>query len=377
MVSLFLLAAMLSVLIPQVAVPARAAEGQAKRFIVYVGTMGKAIQAWRMDAETGKMESLGVAAELTRPAYQFLHPNQRFLYSVAETTDGAVCAFSIEAKTGKLTLINRVSSKGAGPCYVSVDKSGRCLMAANYGSGSLAAFPIKEDGSLGEATTAIQDSGSSVNPKRQEGPHAHSINPAPNNRFAIAADLGVDKLFVYRLDAKKAKLTAAEPAFIKTAPGAGPRHTTFSPDGRFLYAINELASSITAYAWDGKKGTLQEVQTVSTLPADFKGENTAAEVRIHPSGKFLYGSNRGHDSIAVFAVEKKTGKLKLIEHVPTQGKTPRNFNLDPTGRWLIAANQAGNNLVVFAIDEKTGKLKDTSGRYEVEAPTCVKFLPVE
>lgn len=357
------------------AVSVGAAEG--KRFIVYVGTMGDTILSFRFDAATGELTSNGVAAEASRPAFVELHPNGRFLYSVGEVKDGVVRAFSIDRQTGKLTLLNEVSSKGAGPAHVNVDPSGKCAMAANYGSGSIASFPILPDGRLGEAASSFQDEGSSVNTQRQQGPHAHSVGVSPDGRFAIAADLGVDKLFVYKLDAAAGKMTPAETPFIKTAPGAGPRHTVFHPSGKFLYAINELANTVTVYAWGADKGTLSELQTISTLPPTFKGKNTSAEVRVHPNGKFLYGSNRGDESLVIYSIDPEKGTLKVVDWVKSYGITPRNFNLDPTGDWLIAANQASDNLVVFRVDPQTGKLTPAGTRYEAKAPTCIRFLPVE
>lgn len=368
-------------LLPLLPGPAPAAGGE---YIVYVGTYtrqkSKGIYAYRLDAGTGKMTTIGLVAEVANPSFAAVHPSRRFLYAVSEMAGaggqkgGAVSAFAIDRATGKLTLLNQASSRGSGPCYVTVDKTGKNVLVANYGSGSVAALPIKEDGSLGEASAFAQHTGSSVNPKRQQGPHAHSINLSPDNRFAIAADLGTDQLLVYRFDATKGSLEANEPAFTKVNPGAGPRHFAFHPNGRFAYVINEIQSTVTAFAWDAARGALRELQTVSTLPKDFTGDNTTAEVQIHPTGKFLYGSNRGHDSIAVFAIDGEKGTLTPIEHVPTQGKTPRNFAIDPTGSYLIAANQNSDNIVLFRIDRKTGRLTPAGLAFEVGAPVCVKFM---
>lgn len=356
--------------------PARAASG---KYIAYIGTLGKdtGIFAYRFDAATGALESLGEVAKAAKPSFLTLHPNGRFLYSADEVAQGLLRAFAIDPKTGKLTLLNTASSSGAGPAFVGIDPSGKVVMAANYGDGSLGACTVGADGRLSEPTEKIQNTGSSVNPARQKGPHAHSINASPDGRFALAADLGLDKLFVYKLDAAHGKLVPNDPPFAKLAPGAGPRHIAFSPDARFVYVINEMLCAVTVFAWDAAAGTLKEVQTISTLPQDFKGQNTSAEVRVHPSGKFLYGSNRGQDAIAVFAIDPATGKLASVGWTPTGGKTPRNFNLDPTGKWLIAANQSGNSLRVFAIDQQTGKLTDTGKSYDIEGPSCIKFLPVE
>ncbi len=354
-------------------------------FFVYVGTYtgqkSKGIYAYRFDAATGKLISLGLVAETVNPSFLAVHPNQRFLYAVSETSDhegrssGAVSAFAIDRGTGKLAFLNKVSSRGGGPCYVAADKTGRDILVANYSGGSVAVLPVLRDGRLGEASAFVQHAGSSVNPKRQQGPHAHSINVSPDNRFAVAADLGLDQVLIYRFDPAKGSL--ANPGIAKVNPGAGPRHLAFHPSGRFVYVINEMQSSVTAFAYDAGRGALRELQMISTLPRDFAGDNTTAEVQAHPAGKFLYGSNRGHDSITVFAIDTEKGTLTPVEHVPTQGKTPRNFGIDPTGSYLFAANQNSDNIVVFRIDPKTGRLTPTGQVLEVSSPVCVKFVAIE
>ncbi|HEU4751893.1 MAG TPA: lactonase family protein, partial [Armatimonadota bacterium] len=319
-------------------------------------------------------------AETPNPSFVAIHPNHRFLYAANEVGSyggqktGSVTAFAIDPATGALTKLNDRSSHGDGPCFVSVDHRGRDVLVANYGAGSVAALPIGADGRLGEATAAIQHHGSSVDPQRQEGPHAHSINVAPDNRFAFAADLGLDKILIYRFDAARGTLTPNEPAFAKVAPGSGPRHFAFHPNGRHAYVINEMKSTVTAFDYDPKRGALAEIQTLSTLPADFHGGSSCAEVQVHPSGKFLYGSNRGHNSIAMFRIDPATGKLTAIGHEPTGGKTPRNFGIDPTGKYLLAANQDSDSLVVFRIDPESGRLTPTGSRVEVPMPVCVRFL---
>ncbi len=361
--------------------PALAAQPQS-RFIVYVGAYtqkeSKGIYAWRFDAASGELSPLGLAAETVNPSFVALRPDRRFLYAVSEIASfdgqksGAVSAFAVDLETGKLKFINKVASRGAGPCFVSVDPTGRNVLVANYGSGSIAVLPIKDDGGLAEASVAIQHSGSSVNPRRQQGPHAHSINLSPDNRFAIAADLGLDKVFVYRFDSAKGSLAPNDPPFAAVKPGSGPRHFAFHPNKRYGYVINELSSTVTAFSWNAGAGVLKEVQTISTLPKDFSGESTCAEVQVHPSGKFLYGSNRGHDSIAVFSIDGN-GRLTPVEHVSTQGKVPRNFAIDPTGAWLFAANQNAGGVVVFRIDAKTGRLTPAGQKLEVASPVCVRF----
>jgi len=357
---------------------ARAAE-----YFVYLGTYtsgqstSKGIYVARFDTATGALSAPELAAEARNPSFLALHPNGRFLYAVGElggAQGGALSAYAIEAGTGRLKPINQVSSRGSSPCHLAVDKTGRYVIVVNYGSGSVAAYALKEDGSLGESTAFIQHAGSSVNPKRQQGPHAHSVNISPDNRFAVVADLGLDQVLVYRFDASKGSLEANQPPYAKVAPGSGPRHFAFHPTGRYAYVINELASTVTAFRWDARQGALTEIQTISTLPAEFKGENYTAEVVVHPNGRFLYGSNRGHDSIAVFAIDKQ-GKLALVEVAPSGGQMPRNFALAPGGQWLLAANQRSNNVVVFRVDAGTGRLKPSGTEIKVGAPVCVRFLP--
>jgi 6-phosphogluconolactonase len=354
--------------------------------IVFVGTYtGKGsngIYSYRLDP-AGKLTPIGLAAEVTSPSFLAIHPNRRFLYAVSEVDQfkgekaGAVSAFAIDAAGGKLKPLNTVSSRGAGPCYVSVDRSGKDALIANYEGGSVAVLPIKEDGSLGEASAFVQHSGQVADAQRQGGPHGHSINPSPDNRFAVAADLGLDELIVYKFDAAKGSLAPNDPPYTKLDPRSGPRHFAFHPSGKFAYAINEIASTVTALSYDKSRGILKALQTISTLPKDFTAENSTAEIQVHPSGKFVYGSNRGHDSIAVFAVDPGKGTLRAIEQVSTQGKTPRNFGIDPTGSYLLAANQDSRNIVVFRIDPNTGRLTATGEKVEIDSPVCVRFLPTE
>jgi 6-phosphogluconolactonase len=353
---------------------------------VYVGTytQGKSqgIYLFQLDPATGKLTPRGVAARADSPSFLAVHPGHRFLYAVNEVGDaasgkrGAVSAFAIDPGTGHLTFLNQQSSGGAGPCYVVVDRGGRHVLVANYGGGSVTVLPIGAAGRLGAATAFIQHHGSSVNPQRQEGPHAHSINPDRANRFAIAADLGLDKVLIYRYNAVRGTLVPNTPPSVSVAPGSGPRHFAFHPSGRAAYVINEMASTVTAFRCDPHSGRLQAIQTVSTLPRDFTGSSTTAEVQVHPSGRFLYGSNRGHDSIAIFAIDSATGRLTPVGHQSTQGKTPRNFGIDPTGRFLLAANQDSDSLVVFRIDQETGRLTPTGQVVPVPMPVCVKMVPV-
>lgn len=346
-------------------------------YLVYVGTYtgqkSKGIYAFRMSKD-GKLAPLGLVAETPSPSFLAIHPKEKYLYAANEKNDGTVSAFAIDATSGKLNLLNDQPSHGGGPCHVIVDETGKTLMVANYGAGSIAAYPIGKDGRLGEATAKIQHQGSSVDTRRQKGPHAHHITTDPSNRYTLVCDLGLDKVLIYRLDPAKSSLTANDPAFGSLKPGAGPRHLAFHPKGEFAYVNNEMNSTLTVFKFDKKRGALEEVQTITTLPADFKGNNSTAEIEVHPSGKFVYVSNRGHDSVAAYSIDQKTGKVTFLEHQPTQGKTPRNFAIDPKGEFLLAENQGSDSIVVFRIDGKTGKLQPTGEKAEVGSPVCIKFV---
>lgn len=364
--------------------PASAAE-----HLVYFGTYtsgpSKGIYVSRFDTITGKLSAPELAAETKNPSFLALHPTGKFLYAVGEVNDalgqraGAVHAYSLDVRTGKLAALNQQTSGGTGPCHVSVDASGKCVLVANYGSGSIAALPVQAAGSLGAAVTTIQHTGSSVNPKRQAGPHAHFITPSPDNRFALTCDLGLDKVLVYQLDPTPAKLTTNNPPQAVVPHGAGPRHLVFSRDGKFVYVLNEMALTVTTFSYDAKQGTLFEAQNISTVPADYAltEKDSGAEIAVHPNGRFVYASNRGHDSIAVFIVDAKTGKLTLVQNESTQGKTPRHFAIDPSGRWLLAENQNSDSVVGFAIDPATGRLKPTGQTITVGSPVCAVFVKAE
>lgn len=364
-----------SIVAAAVLVASAAGAAEYRVFIgTYTGPNSQGIYTGRFDTKTGKLSELTLAGETANPSFVAVHPNRKYLYAVSEASGGTVSAFSIDAASGKLTLLNSVSSHGSGPCYVRVDNTGKDALVANYGSGSFAVLPIGSDGKLREASSFIQDTGHGSNPKRQEKPHAHSLNQSPDNKFAVGADLGLDKVFVFRFDPVKGTLTPNDTPFAEVKPGSGPRHFAFHPSAKFAYVTNEIASTVTAFTWNRPSGALREIQTISTLPQDFKGENTTAEIQVHLSGKFLYDSNRGHDSIAVFTIDQKTGKLTAVDHTPTQGNVPRNFGIDPSGSFLIAANQKSDNLVVFRIDNKTGRLTPTGQKLAVGSPVCVKFM---
>ncbi len=355
-------------------------------YFVYIGTYTKGdsegIHAYRFDAASGRLSSLGAVAKIREPSFLAIHPNSRFLYAVSEIDDfdadksGSVSAFEIDRESGSLTPLNTVSSKGAWPCHLNVDQTGKTLAIANYMSGTVATISLGDDGKLGSVGAAIQNSGSSVNPDRQQGPHAHSVDFSPDNRYLISADLGTDQVHVFRVDPESGALEANDPAFAKINPGGGPRHFAFHPSGKYGYVINELQSTVTAFHWDAGQGALREIQTISTLPEDFTERTSTAEIEVHPSGKFLYGSNRGHDSIAVFAIDGSSGKLTAVERTSTQGKTPRSFAIDPTGQFFFAVNQNSNNLVLFRIDQQTGRLTQEGESLQVPSPVCVKFVKV-
>lgn len=349
----------------------------------YTGPKSQGIYVSQFDPATGKLSPPELAAKTASPSFLAVHPNGRCLYAVGETSSlggkrlGAVNAFSLDEKTGQLNLLNQQSSGGAGPSHLAVDKTGKCVLVANYGSGSVAALPIQADGRLAEPSATIQHQGSSVNPQRQAGPHAHFIVADPANRFALACDLGLDKVLVYRLDPAKGALVPNDPPFAPIKPGSGPRHLAFHPDGRFVYVINEIGATLAAFAYDAERGSLTELQTVSTLPPEFTGDKSGAEVQVHPSGNFVYGSNRGHDSIAVFAIDPSSGKLSWVEYQSSQGKSPRHFGIDPTGQWLLAENQDSDNIVVFRINPKTGRLSPTGQVVQVGSPVCAVFVPMK
>jgi 6-phosphogluconolactonase len=367
---------------------------QERKYLMYVGTYtteagstSKGIYAYSFDPDTAELTPLGLAVETTNPSFLAVHPNHRFLYAVNEVGNykgeksGAVSAFAIDRATGKLTLLNEVASKGADPCYLTVDKTGKYVLVANYTGGSVSVFPVLEDGRLGEASSFIQHTGHGSDPDRQEGPHAHSIDLSPDNRFAIVDDLGLDESLVYRFNSAKGSLSLNDPqvytTLAKADPGAGPRHFAFHPNGKFAYVINEMQSSVSIFSYDGAGGVLRWLQTISALPKDFSGHKEAAEIEVHPSGKFLYASNRGHDSIAVFAIDPDKGTLTLIEYALTKGQTPRSFEIAPGGSLLFAENEKSNNIVVFSIDAKTGRLTPTGKVLEVAEPVCLKFVPID
>jgi 6-phosphogluconolactonase len=353
-----------------------AGQQKSREYIVYAGTytrtLSKGIYAWRFQPSTGKLTALGLMAETSNPSYLAVHPNHRFLYAANEHENATepgntVTAYAMDTHTGKLRLLNKVSSRGVGPCHISIDKTGKVLVVANYGSGSVASIPILPDGRLGEAVSFFQHEGSSLNHDRQQGPHAHCAVISPDNRFVLVADLGTDQVFSYRLDPATATLEPNDPPFVRTSPGWGPRHLVFHPNGKWVYLVSEMGSRLTIFDYDAAGGILAARDTVSTLPKDFTGQSTAAEVQVDRSGRFVYASNRGDDSIAVFSLDPVKGTPTLVETVSTRGKTPRNFSLDPTGSWLFAANQNSDSVAIYRVDPNTGRLTP-SGKLLKDAP---------
>ena len=346
---------------------------------VYFGTHsrgpGIGFSVAHFDTDTGALTQPRFLTEAVEPAYFVIHPDGRHLYTCNSGSPGGVSAYEIDRATGQLTLLNKEPSGGADASYVCLDQTGRFVLVANYEGGNIAVFALQPDGRIGGRTAFAQHTGSSVDPKRQTHAYAHSIIVDPTNRFALIADLGVDKLFVYRFDEKNGSLRPNDPPFATVRPGSGPRHVKFHPNGRWVYLINEMGCTVTAFNWDSDHGALTEFQTISTLPADFKGASTCAEIKVHPNGRFLYGSNRGHDSLAVFAIDSTTGRLAPLEYVSTRGKIPRNFTFDPTGRWILCTNHGSDNAVVFRVDATTGRLTPTGQPVSVPSPFCERFLP--
>jgi 6-phosphogluconolactonase len=367
----------------------------ANEMLVYVGTYtepirfgtgkilegkGEGVYLYRMDPATGTLEFDSTTTGVVNPSYLAIHPTQRFLYAVNELKTyedkptGTVSAFAVDGKSGRLEFLNRQLTHGTDPCHVTVDGKGRHIFVANFMSGSVCVLPVQKDGSLAGASDFLQHLGSSVDPVRQKGPHAHSVTLDRANRFAFVPDLGLDKLMVYRFDRTRGMLEPHAVAWIKVKPGAGPRHVALHPGGRFAFLINELDSTLAALSFDARKGVFEELQVVPTLPAGFQGESTCADVQVAPSGRFVYASNRGHDSLVIYRIDQRTGKLAYVGHQSTQGRTPRQFEIDPTGRFLLVGNQDTDTIVSFRIDPRAGTLAPSGQVLQVPTPVCVKFL---
>ncbi|MDA1164766.1 MAG: lactonase family protein [Planctomycetota bacterium] len=338
-----------------------------------------AIHAFRFDSKTGALKPQHRTTDVQHPFFLVISPDGRFLYSIDTESFGGkedefVAAYAIKDRTGKLERLNQQSAKGSASCYLDIDPTGKTVVLANYSSGSVAALPVLEDGSLGEAASFVQHAGSSVDPKRQKAPYAHSIVISPDNRFALAADLGTDKILAYHLDAGTAKLTVNEAqSSASVAPGSGPRHLTFHPNGKSVYLINELKNTVTFFSYEPASGKLTSQQTIATLPANFDGVSHTADIRITPDGKFLYGTNRGHDSVAIFRIGEG-GMLSLINIERSLGKGPQNLLITPDGQWLLCANMPGNSVVVFRIDSASGELTVTGEPVLMPMPSCIRWL---
>ena len=379
LISIFLMAAS-----PLFSASSEAAASDSGTYFVYFGTYtgpkSKGIYRAEFDTGTGRLTSPELAAETRNPTFLTLDHGSKVLYAVNEVGDfgdgksGGVSSFKVDRATGQVTFINEEPSGGAGPCHLAVDAKGKCVLVANYGSGGIAALPVDSEGRLRQPSSSIQHHGSSVNPQRQESPHAHFITWDPANRLVLTCDLGLDKVMAYQLTRPVCSLSPNEPPAFNVKPGSGPRHLVFHPNGRFAYIINEMASTVTLCSYDSPHGEFKEVQTISTLPEGFTGQNTAAEVAVHPSGRWVYASNRGHDSIAVYECDPATGMLRVLQHQSTEGKTPRHFALDPTSTWLIAENQDSNNVVVFKVDPQTGQLAPNGQSVNLTAPVCAVFV---
>ena len=338
----------------------------------------ESVHLFQLNLQDGSLKKLNAVDGLSNPSFLKIHPNGKYLYTVNEVStfdgkkSGGVTAFALDVNGGKLNKINQQPSGDTGPCHLTVDATGKYVLVAHYGGGSTSVLPIKKDGSVGAVVSQIKHKGSSVH-SRQKAPHAHAVHVGPNNKFAFAPDLGIDKVLVFSFDEKTGAIAETKFDGAKLEPGSGPRHFDFHPDGKFAYVINEITQSVTAFRYNAKRGRLRTLQTLSTVPHPVDG-NSTAEVLVHPTGQFLYGSNRGHNSIAKFRINEKNGKLTALGHESTRGSTPRNFGIDPTGQFLLAANQQSDNVAVFRINQDTGKLKFTGNEIKLSKPVCVRMI---
>lgn len=369
----------------ETALPAAPANGHLRVYIgSYTNKAKTGITMLDLDTHTGALTGKRSVYEGPNPTYLVLSSDYRYLYAANEIDNfggqkaGAVSAFAVDAATGSLRLLNQQSTVGDGPCHIDVDKHNKIVVVANYGGGSVASFPVEEGGKLGQAATFVQHEGKSVDPARQEGPHGHSFTLDGSNRYGFACDLGLDKIFVYKLNAETGTIVENDPPFATVSPGSGPRHIAFTPNNHFAYVCNEMLSTITGFAYDSTTGTLKSLETLSTLPSNYheKG-NSTAEIQVSPDGHFVYVSNRGHNSIAIFAINQQTGRLTSVGHQSTEGRTPRCFKIEPSGNWMLAANQDTDNVVVFKVDRKTGKLSPTGHTAHISMPVCVQYMPIK
>ena len=356
--------------------PAFAQDNGGEAHRVYIGTYtgggSEGVYLLNFDAKTGDIEVEGLAVETGSPSYLVQHPSLPIIYAAA--SNDSIRGFTMDPQSGKLSLINEQPTGGKGPCHVDISPDGKRVVASNYSSGSIGVVAVDETGALGESVAFFQHKGSSANTSRQEGPHAHSANFGPMGKYFVAADLGTDELRIYQYDQQSGQVLPHHHPVTSTAPGAGPRHFCFHPNHKFAYVVNELDNTVTGYTWDMIKGTLNPIQTIGTLPEDFTEQNSTAHITVHPSGKYLYASNRGHDSIAVYGINQDTGELTARGQTSTKGKTPRNFAVDPTGQFLLAANQSTNDVVVLKINQEDGTLSSTGKKVSVTNPVCVLFV---
>jgi 6-phosphogluconolactonase len=349
----------------------------AKTEWAFVASPTRGLFSYKFDSEKVEVIEAGRAAEFEHASFLALHPNSKYLYAVAEggaTRDSLVAAFAINAETGKLKMLNKVASGGRGPCNLSINPSGEIAMVANYTSGSIASFPVEKNGMLDLMSALIQDKGSSANPKRQEGPHAHCVICGPKSHWALACDLGIDKVLVLHVNPTDATLTVNKTGSATVKPGTGPRHVALHPNNKFAYVINELDSTLTVFSWDTTEGALAQLQNISTLPPDFTGTNYPAEVAVHPNGKFVFGSNRGHNSIVSYKIDEKTGHVTLVGHQSCGGNWPRHLEIDTTGKLMLVSNEQSALVSIFRIDTDKGTLTPTEASFALERPMCVKCL---
>jgi 6-phosphogluconolactonase len=341
---------------------------------------GKGIYTYRFDTASGALEPSGLIEGVRNPSYLAIHPSHHYLYAVNEYKEfegqpsGAISSFRLDPETGTLEFINQKATHGTDPCHLFIDPTGQCVMVANFASGSVCVLPIKQDGSLADASDVVQHHGSSVNPARQAGPHAHATTLDLSGRYAFVPDLGLDKVMIYQLDAVRGTLKPNSTPWIATVPGAGPRQIVMHPGGRFAYLINELNSTVTAFRYYAGRGTLQEIHTLPTLPEGFSGSSSCAELQISPAGDLLYGSNRGHDSLAIYRIDPTDGGLSSVGFQSTLGQIPRNFTVEPGGNWVLVANQDSQNIAVFRVDHGTGGLVPVSSDTHAPTPVCIKML---
>lgn len=351
---------------------------------LYIGTFSvrgsEGIYVYDWDLNTGQFQEIQTLSGRESPSFLTIHPNGKYLYSanregiVEGENWGSVSAYAIDQATGKLSVLNDRSAFGAGACHVNTDHTGRLLYVSNYGEGNFTVYPILENGRIGENKYNFQYEGRGPNANRQEKPHLHSAMPSPDNRYVFAADLGTDRLYAYRVKARRAKLKPAKTPWVEIEPGGGPRHFTFHPNGKWVYVAEELSAHVTAFQYNAGRGAMRKIQRLSTLPEGYDDPSFCADIHVHPNGRFLYVSNRGHNSLAIYRIDQQTGRLSLIDTPGVEGNWPRNFLISPDGRWCLVANERSDNIAVFSIDGESGKLTFTGRELNIPSPVCLKAL---